>query len=180
MEQSNNQSEMDKLTFALESFKNIQDLIKFVDQKSGAFLVVTGLIFTGFVQFINGLIFIRPENITFFSVIAFFSGLSTFVCLIFVVCLNIFGVLKPRKAKDYQKGESSLFYYEHIFNNGKDQILTKYEGIDEKSMLKDILHQQHEISGILINKTTKLNTSLYWLFASVVSVSVFIISSNQL
>jgi len=171
---------MDKITFALESFKNIQDLIKFVDQKSGAILVVTGLIFTGFVQFINGLIFTGPDNITFFSVIAFLSGLSTFVSLIFVVCLNIFGVLKPRKAKDYQIDESSLFYYDHIFKTGKDQIHAKYSDLNEERMLKDILHQQYEISGILINKTTNLNTSLFWLFASVVSVSVFIISSNQL
>jgi len=45
---------MDKTTFAFESFKNIQDLIKFADQKSSAVLVVAGLTFTGYIQFLNG------------------------------------------------------------------------------------------------------------------------------
>jgi hypothetical protein len=48
---------MDRITYALESFKNIQDLIKFTDQKSSAVLVVIGLVFTAFVQYIEKLTF---------------------------------------------------------------------------------------------------------------------------
>jgi hypothetical protein len=174
------QSDVDRLTFALESFKNIQDLIKFVDQKSGAILVVTGLIFTGYAQFIEGLIFVEPNNVALLGILTFVASLSTFTSLIFVIYLNIFKVLKPRKAIHYKKDESSLFYYEHIYGTGKVEILNKYESIDEKTMLKNIIEQQHEIARILKLKTDSLNKSLNWLFASVLSVMMFILLSNQL
>ena len=48
---------MNKPEYALESFKNIQDLIKFADQKAGALLVVIGLVFTAFVQYLEKLTF---------------------------------------------------------------------------------------------------------------------------
>jgi len=173
-------TDADRLTFALESFKNIQDLIKFVDQKSGAILVVTGLIFTGYIQFVEGLIFVEPNKVGLLGKLTFLASLSTFICLFLVVYINIFKVLKPRKAKNYKKDESSLFYYEHIFDTGKVEILNRYESIEENVMLKNIIDQQHEIAGILKLKTHALNKSLNWLFASVLSVMMFILLSNQL
>lgn len=67
---------MDKTTFAFESFKNIQDLIKFVDQKSSAVLVVTGLIFTGYIQFLQGLTFSFTENLNFYGIMTFVTSIS--------------------------------------------------------------------------------------------------------
>jgi hypothetical protein len=171
---------MDKTTFAFESFKNIQDLIKFVDQKSSAVLVVTGLIFTGYIQFIQGLTFSFTENLNFYGIMTFFTSMSTLLSLLMVVYISIFKVLKPRTAKHYAKDETSLFYYEHIAKVGKESILESYKTVNTDIMLKNIIDQQHEVSKILNEKTTELGKSFNWLFASIVTVVIFIIFSIQL
>ncbi|ESS66027.1 hypothetical protein MGMO_216c00020 [Methyloglobulus morosus KoM1] len=53
---------MEKQNFALESIKNIQELIRFIDQKSGAVLLVSGLIMTAFLEFSKELIFNFKSN----------------------------------------------------------------------------------------------------------------------
>ena len=59
---------MEKQEFALESFKNIQQLIQFTDQKSGAILVVSGLVLTVFLEFSKNLVF---RSISFGSIVIF-------------------------------------------------------------------------------------------------------------
>lgn len=171
---------MDKINFAFESFKNIQDLIKFVDQKSSAVLVVIGLIFTGYIQFLQGLTFSLSEGLTFYGIVTFIASISTLTSLLMVVYVSIFKVLKPRKAKHYSKGETSLFYYEHLAKVGKENVFETYKTIDNDIMLKNIIDQQHEVSKILNEKTTELGKSFNWLFASIVSVILFVIFSIQL
>ena len=93
---------MDKINYALESFKNIQDLIKFADQKAGAVLIVVGLIFTAIVQYLEKLTF-SNENITVIGTITFITGLATLICMIVVLYYSIFKILKPRFARNYQE-----------------------------------------------------------------------------
>ena len=171
---------MDKITYALESFKNIQDLIKYIDQKSGAVLVVTGLIFAGYIEFLNDLTFTVSNKTSFLGILTFFSSLLTLLSITMVVYISIFKVLKPRKAKDYHKKELSLFYYEHIFKLGKENVLIQYENLDKKNRLKNIVDQQHEVSNILNQKTIELAKSFNWLFLAFLSVMVFIICSTLL
>jgi hypothetical protein len=171
---------MEKIDFALASFKNIQDLIKYVDQKSSAVLLMTGLSFTGYLKFLEGLTFSINDNLTFLGVMTFISSLSAVFCLIMVVYISIFKVLKPRVAKHYSEDEVSLFYYEHIFQTGKESIIEQYKTINNDAMLKNILDQQHEVSNILNEKRKYLGTSFSWLFATFVSVIIFILLSIQL
>jgi len=171
---------MDKIAYSIESFKNIQDLIKFADQKAGAVLVLTGLILTEYIQFLGTLKFSGLEHITFFGILTFITSITTFSSLLFVLCVTIFAVLKPKTAKHYDKEELSLFYYEHIYHAGKNKIATEYESIDENIMLKNIIDQQHEISAILKRKTIALSKIFNWLFISIISVIIFIFLSNQL
>lgn len=171
---------MDKINFAFESFKNIQDLIKFVDQKSSAVLVVAGLIFTGYIQFLQGLTFSLTEGLTYYGITTFIASIATLISLLLVVHISIFKVLKPRKAKHYAKEDTSLFYYEHLAKVGKESVLETYKTIDTDIMLKNIIDQQHEVSKILKEKTAELGKSFNWLFASIVSVILFIIFSIQL
>jgi hypothetical protein len=170
---------MDKTTFAFESFKNIQDLIKFADQKSSAVLVVTGLIFTGYFQFLDGLAFSFTENFNFLGISTFLASLATSISLLLVVYISIFKVLKPRTAKYYPKNEFSLFYYEHIFQAGKDKVSEQYATITADTMLKNIIDQQHEVSNILNEKTKELGNSFNWLFASIISMFIFILLAIQ-
>ena len=169
---------MDKINYALESFKNIQDLIKFADQKTGAILVVIGLIFTAFVQFIANLTF-SFSNITLIGSLTFIAGILTAISLIVVIYFSIFKILKPRFAKNYQEGELSTFYFEHISFESKI-IHTKFQSINEEIMLKDILDQKIEVSNILNRKNENLSIAFIWLFISLISSMTFILLSIQL
>ena len=171
---------MKKTDFALESFKNIQDLIKFIDQKSSLVLVVSGLIFTGYIEFIKDLIFISPRDSNFWSILTFLSSLSTLICLTLVLYISIFKILKPQKAKHYGVSDKSLFYYEHLASIGKEQVLAEYDSISEDKMLKEIIDQQHEVSVILNTKQNEFGKSLIFLFVSMISIIIFILSSFQL
>ena len=77
--------------------QNIQDLIKFADQKAGAVLVLTGLILTEYIQFLGTLKFSGLEHITFFGILTFITSITTFSSLLFVLCVTIFAVLKPKQ-----------------------------------------------------------------------------------
>jgi hypothetical protein len=171
---------MDKITYSIESYKNIQELIKFADQKSGAVLVVTGIIFTGYVQYLDGLLYVGLSNATLLGSITFVSSIATLISLVTVVYITIFGVLKPRKSKHYEKEEVSLLYYDHIVQTGKIELLSKYQQIDEATMLKNVVDQQYEVANILNQKTNALIKSFNYLFISAISVMTFIILSNQL
>lgn len=169
---------MDKISYALESFKNIQDLIKFADQKAGAILVVIGLIFTAFVQYLGNLSF-SVTNTSFIGVLTFIAGIGTIICLSFVIYYSIFKILKPRLAKNYLDFELSTFYFEHISKESKN-IHAKFETITEEIMLKDILDQKIEVSKILNEKNQNLTFSFVWLFFSLISSMIFILLSIQL
>ncbi|KAB1065937.1 hypothetical protein [Salibacter halophilus] len=169
---------MDKINYALESFKNIQDLIKFADQKAGAVLIVVGLIFTAFVQYLEKLTF-SADNMTIIGTITFITGLATLICMIVVLYYSVFKILKPRFAKNYQEGELSTFYFEHITIVNKE-LHEKYKNISDESMLKDIIDQQIEVSSILNEKNENLAKSFIWLFAALFASIVFIILSIQL
>ncbi|CAM4003394.1 Hypothetical transmembrane protein [Flavobacterium branchiophilum] len=169
---------MDKINYALESFKNIQDLIKFADQKAGAILVVIGLIYTAFVQYLENLVF-SLTNPTFIGVFTFVMGIGTIVCLSFVLYYSLFKILKPRLSKNYREEDLSTFYFEHISKESKN-IHTKFETITEEIMLKDILDQKIEVSNILNEKNKNLSISFVWLFFSLISSMIFILLSIQL
>jgi len=169
---------MKKINYALESFKNIQDLIKFIDQKANAILLVISLIFTVFVQNMRNLTFVF-NNPSASEVIVFLAGLSVIVSLLIVMYYSIFEILKPRSAKNYKKGDFSTFYFEHIATES-ESIHAKFDKLDENIMLKDILDQKIEISKILNEKRVNLSISFVWLFVSLISSIIFIILSTQL
>lgn len=171
---------MEKTEFALESFKNIQELIKFVEQKSGAVLIITGFIFTGYIEYLKNLEFTSFSSTSIFGIIVFISSITTLISLILVIHKSIFKVLKPRLAKNYRENEFSLIYYEHLCCQERDEIYNKYKNLTEKKILKDIIGQQHEVSKILSEKTLELGKSFNYLFVSMFSVIIFIISTYQL
>ncbi|GAB5424210.1 MAG: hypothetical protein Crog4KO_13570 [Crocinitomicaceae bacterium] len=168
---------MKKEEFALESFKNIQELIRFIDQKSGAVLVIAGLAFTGYIEFVDELQFVPIDEAGFLGVTCFLSGLCTVLCLIAVIWISIFKVLKPRLAKNYSAGEHSLFYFEHLSKLGKASTLAEYGSLTDDKMLKQLIDQQFEISQIMEKKTENLGLSFNFLFASIIALVVFVLTS---
>jgi len=166
---------MGKTEFALETFKNLQELVKFIDQKTGATLVISGLILTIYLNLSKNLVFVDINSMNIIKLIIFVSSLTTLIS-IFIVIHKAIKILKPRLATNYNDGEKSIFYFEHISTLGKDEILDSYKEIDENTMLKYIIEQQYEVSLILEKKTKDLKVTFNYLFVSIVSLVIFAIS----
>ncbi len=166
----------DKISFALESFKNIQELIKFIEQKSGAVLVIIGIEFTAYIEFLKDLKLINSLcDLEVLSFLTFIISLITGILLIYIVYLSIFKVLKPRLAKNYSENEFSIFYFEHIGKLGKIKFEKEYEDLTNNTVLKKINEQQFEVSKILEKKTKYLSLSFDYLFVSILCLSLFIL-----
>jgi len=166
---------MEKHDFALESFKNIQELIRFIDQKAGAVLVISGLVLTTFLEFSKELAF--TKSISVMGATVFILGLATGSLLTYVIYLSIM-TIKPKLAENYTTSEFSLFYFEHLAQMGKDNIHLNFEDLDESVMIKHIIDQSFEVSNILSKKTKKVQSSMDFLLYSIISLLLFVFTSK--
>jgi len=159
---------LNKVVFALESLKNMQDLIKFSDQKAAAILVVSGVLFTAFFRFSNEMTILLNRNFTleYFIVIGLLLVMG--ISLFSVFYIVGFRVLKPRLAKSYN-GDLSLYYFEHLSFMGKEKIKEKYSWLNEEQMLIHLIEQQYELAMILEKKMSNLDMSFRLLFVSILS-----------
>lgn len=169
---------MEKHDFALESFKNIQELIRFIDQKSGAVLLVSGLILTAFLEYSKELGF-DYKNISYTGFFTFLFGMTTIFLLVYVIYLSIFKILRPRLAKYYPDSES-LIYFEHLAAMDRTVIPERFNNLTDDIILKNITDQIFEISKILTSKTNELHNSMNYLFYSIPSLLAFILTSRLL
>lgn len=171
---------MNRIAFALESFKNIQDLIKFVDQKTGAVLVIAGIISTGYFQCIDDLEFAPINEVTIWGYLCFFFSVICSLCLLIIFNKTIFNILRPRIAKHYNQSDYSIFYYGHIAKESREKLFDEYKELNEEEMLLSVVEQQYEVSHILQIKNNELRKILFWLYLLLISVTIFILTSNLL
>lgn len=165
---------MEKQEFALESFKNIQQLIQFTDQKSGAILVVSGLVLTVFLEFSKNLVF---RSISFGSIVIFIFGFTTAFLLVYTIYLSIFKILRPRLAKHYHVNELSLIYFNHLAKiSDREEIFQKFKNLNDDIILKNITDQIFEVSRILDAKITELHNCINYLFFAIASLLIFILT----
>lgn len=169
---------MDNHTFTLESFKNIQDLIKFTDQKSGGILVVAGLELTAFISCIDKLSF-NKNYTSALSVTTFLLGLITATLLIITIYYSVFKVLRPRMANHYSGNDASLFYFNHLASmTDKTGMYEKFRDVTDDFILRNLTDQIFEVSKILKTKTNALYRSMNFLFYSIISLSIFTLVSR--
>ncbi len=166
---------MDNHTFTLESFKNIQELIKFTDQKSGGVLVVAGLELTVFLSVIDKLAF--NKNYTgVLSISAFVLGVITAALLILTIYFSVFKVLRPQLAKHYSGNDASLFYFSHLASmTDKTGMFEQFRNLNDDSILRNLTDQIFEISKIMNRKISALRASMNLLFYSIISLVLFIL-----
>jgi hypothetical protein len=169
---------MDKLDFALESFKNHQDLIKFMDQKSGVVLVVCGLILSAFIEFSKNLVFVHA-SLSLTQVVVFLLGLSTISLLGFTIYIAV-DVLRPRLAQGYVSGDLSLFYFKHLASVDKNRIYNEFLSANRTHSLKILTDQVYELSRILDKKMTAVHNSMNFLLWCIGSLLLFIMFSRFL
>lgn len=169
---------MDKYEFALESFKNIQELIKFTDQKSGGVLVVAGLELTAFSSCIDKLNFNNNYS-SIASITTIVLGIITTLLLVYTIYISVFKILRPRLANHYSGHNFSLFYFNHLASmTDKTEMFDKFKNIDNDKILRNFTDQIFEVSKILNMKINELHNSMSSLFYSIISLSLFIIVSR--
>lgn len=170
---------MDKLQFAIEDFKNIQELIKFVDQKSGVLLVVYGFLLTTFVEITKNLTFINPFKLTsilskILSIFCFLGGSSFIIVSVIQIYIILFKIIQPKSASNYNNCDVCLYYFDHIATQTKQTFITRFGTLtDINKMTKEVLSQIYEVSKILKNKQKYFCICTKLLFASIITIIIY-------
>lgn len=156
---------MSKLEFAIENFKNTQELIRFIDQKANILLAIFGVIFSVFLTQITDYKF--TDSYSFFDFLAFVLIILIMILGIIEIIMLMCKVIIPRKANNYNNTYKSLFYYGHIVEMEKEDFITKSNDLDEKDMLAILLHQVYTVSKIAERKSKYYRISTFLLLAIV-------------
>ena len=170
---------MNKIAFAVENYKVTQDLIKFIDQKAGALIVVYGVIFT-FLSKALGVLnidkIIHAHNKV-LAVISLFVG-SMFIIFMFVqLYYIIFRIIKPRVRQDYQEAKS-LVFFGHIANTDINEYVSKFSNLTDEEMVNEVTTQLHRISIIIDKKSRNLGIAINYLYVSFVMLFLYMILSS--
>jgi hypothetical protein len=179
---SNKENSMTNSTFALESLKNIQELIRFMDTKASALLVVYGLILTVFMDTAKKMSFLDITRMSFYdaliSILVLIVGIFLVILLVYQLYFIIMQVLKPRLSLNYKEDEHSIFYFEHVASMKKSDVLKRYLIANEAVMIEEIVGQVYEVSKIMKIKTHRLKKAMEYLFVNLVLLLLYIFLSN--
>lgn len=170
---------MDRLTFAIESFKNTQELIRFIDQKAGAVLVIYGFILTVFVDFAKKLQFVNPFELKgcipmLHSIATLLIGSFLAGMLLYKIYILVAKILRPRLAGNYDPEKMSIYYFEHI-SQDKSAYMQTFHQIEDNKLVDEVLEQVYEVSKIMTQKSERLCHVMTSLFSTVVALLVFIL-----
>lgn len=171
---------MDRCEFAIESFKNVQELIRFIDQKAGAVLVIYGFILTAFIDFAKKLDFVNPFDAEGFfsivhSILTFVFGLCLTSILMYQMYILIIEILRPRLAMNYSVDKKSIYYFEHIASMQKQSYISTFQQLEnENELTAEVLEQVYEVSKIMKTKAEKLSRVMNCLYFSIVLLLIFI------
>jgi hypothetical protein len=164
---------MDKEELMLHNHTNIQELIRFIDQKAGALLVIYGFIISATIEFAKDLQFI--DTLAFNNILLFIVGFLLLALLIYQVYFVLFEIIKPRQAKSYTtQDQASVLYFDHISNRTKEQYVLHYENISDVEIKNEMLAQIYEISCIMSQKSKNFNSILKYLFVTILLLLLFI------
>jgi hypothetical protein len=170
---------MNKNDLAQYNHSNIQELIRFIDQKAGALLVIYGFILTALVEYSKNLNFINPFKLLKFtdifnSIFLFLIGAWILFLMLYQIYIVIFKIIRPRRATNYTQEEISTIYFHHISNSKKEEFTKLYSELPDDRVQKELLDQIYEISCILSQKSENFNSILKWLYTSIISMLLFI------
>ncbi|HCT84698.1 MAG: hypothetical protein DKM50_00585 [Candidatus Margulisiibacteriota bacterium] len=170
---------MNKINFILEDFKNVQDLIKFTDQKASIILLVYSFVIKALIDFSSNVTYVNPFTFkhstgTFLSVVTFIVGATLVIVLLVQLYYMLFKIIKPRLSKHFSHQDHSVFYFEHIARMKKADFVTQYDDINEDRMFNEILDQLYEVSRILSRKTANLRVAVNFFYLSLILMVVYI------
>lgn len=143
---------IDKCNLAVENLRNIQELIRFIDQKTNFLFIIFGFLITIFFEFSQNFVFCNPN--IFNGVKCFLSwGILIFGgCFIFSIIYQfyiiLFKVIFSRKANICKRKHESLFYSEHIASKNRFVFINDFKLASDKKILSSILSQTYEVAKI--------------------------------
>lgn len=173
---------MDKIPYAIENFKNMQELIKFADQKAGAIIVVYGFILSMSYEVSKSLVFCVPNkaNVGMLGILTFVVG-ATLLCLIVAQIYYILNsILKPRLANNYNHSDSCLYYFEHVAAKDKAEVMSCFANMDEATMISDVSSQVYEVSNTLTTKMQMISRVINNFTYVVIIMIMFILLTKTL
>jgi len=151
---------MDKVEFAIENFKNMQELIRLADQKAGAIVIVYGFIITATYESSKGLILIAPHASDAVGLLTFAAGFGLVLVILYQIQFILCCILKPKLASNYKRGDSCLYYFEHVAAQDKAEIMSCFVQLDEDAMLSDVASQIYEVSNTLTTKMKMVSQAI--------------------
>jgi len=165
---------MDRVEYLKASFLNIQELIRFTDQKVASALVVSGIEIGIFYEISKRMV-ISIASISVLPIISAILGAAFVVTMILILCTSIFGVLRPRTAKHYKGSEYSTFYFEHIARCDKATLKAATRDLDNETQEAELADQLYEVSKILDKKNRSCSRVLALLFASILILGAYVL-----
>jgi hypothetical protein len=166
---------MDRDTFVMEGLKNMQELIRFMDQKAGAAFLFCSLTLTVFVEISKRLQFSGHPNLI--GIVSLISGSIFLIILLWEYHTLIIRIVRPRLARHYGDGNTSTFYFEHIAKMKKEEYV---QAISTCEITSEIVHQSYEVASALNEKINRLSSAIKGLYFMVVALMAFAISALSL
>jgi len=166
---------MDKHDYLLENFKNIQELIRFSDQKAGALLVVYGFLVTIFLEFIKGNSLVNPFVYGCKMIIIYLIGFCFIISMLVQIYYIVFKIILPQNAKHYKSKDLCYFYYGHIAEMNKTDFVFNGNKRSNDDLTKDILTQIYEVAKILKRKNRNLRVASICTLTSIGILSSYIL-----
>jgi hypothetical protein len=163
----------------LENLKNIQEMIRFADQKAGAVLVVYGFLITVYSETGKGLIF-SFKSATPMGISTFIVGAVSGGYILGEVIRILLNIVRPRLATGYNSNERCLYYFDHIVRCTRQELVDSILNINEATMIADIATQIHENSKVLNAKLEAVKASIDRLIISGLGVVVYAITAKFL
>lgn len=173
---------MEKHIYLLENFRNIQELIRFIDQKTNFILVIYGIIMGFFVNISKELELINPFNVYLgiklgISISLFLLGNFILIEAFYQIYIILFKILKPRKLNQ-NRGDKCLFYYGDIAGMEKENFVEKIKNAEEEEKLIHLKHQIYEISKIMKKKNDALAIVIDRLYILILMILIYGILSK--
>lgn len=166
---------MNKLEFTFESLKNLQDIIKFTDQKSGGILVLAGIMITTFIDATKDLRIITFSESNTKDIVLFILGFITIFFISLSIWINVYKILRPRLATHYKPETSSPIYFSHIANLSDKKILfKKINNSNEDYLLNSLTDQIYELSKIVESKMFNLKLSIDFIAVAALALVLFV------
>ncbi len=165
---------MDSVEYLRASFTNIQELIRFTDQKVASALIVSGIEIGIFYELSKDMA-ISIANASILPIVSAILGAAFVVTMVVMLCTSIFGVLRPRTAKHYKGNEYSTFYYEHIARFDKATLETAIQKLDGETQEAELAGQLYEVAKILDKKNRNCSRVLALLFASILILGAYVL-----